>query len=162
MFMSRRKGDMNVRAAFLHMAGDALISAGVVAAGVVIAFTHWLWLDPLVSLLIVALILGGTWSLFRDSLNLSLDAVPSGIDAEKVRAYLKNLPRVKDAHDLHIWALSTTETALTAHLVIDGNEMAPDLVHEIGHELEEDFGIHHVTIQLEPLGFDGCVTKRCD
>jgi cobalt-zinc-cadmium efflux system protein len=162
MFVAGRKHDLNIRAAFLHMAGDALLSAGVVVAGFVIRATHWLWLDPVVSLLIVALILWSTWGLFRDSLNLSLDAVPPGIDLPGVRKFLKGLPGVVDAHDLHIWGLSTTETALTAHLVVENNVIDGELLHHIHHELEDDFNIQHATIQLEPRGERPCVTRRCD
>ena len=162
MFMAGRKHDLNIRAAFLHMAGDALISAGVVAAGFVIRSTHWLWLDPAVSLVIVVLILWSTWGLFRDSLQLTLDAVPAGIDANAVRTFLRSLPGVVDAHDLHIWGLSTTETALTAHLVLESNALDGELLHHIHHELEDDFNIQHVTIQLEPRGSRPCVTSRCD
>ena len=117
LFARGRKGDLNVRGAFLHMASDAVVSAGVVASGLVIFLTGWAWLDPVVSLLIAALILFSTWSLLHDSLNLALDKVPEGVDTEKVLAYLAALPGVTEVHDLHIWPLSTTATALTAHLV---------------------------------------------
>jgi len=162
MFVAGRKHDLNIRAAFLHMAGDALISAGVVIAGFIIRSTHWLWIDPVVSLVIVALIVWSTWGLFHDSLNLSLDAVPPGIDLPAVRKFLTGLPGVVDAHDLHIWGLSTTETALTAHLVVENNVIDGELLHHIHHELEDDFNIQHVTIQLEPRGTGPCVTRRCD
>jgi len=162
MFMAGRKHDLNIRAAFLHMAGDALISAGVVIAGFVIRSTQWLWIDPVVSLVIVVLIVWSTWGLFRDSLNLSLDAVPPGIDSAAVRKFLRSLPGVVDAHDLHIWGLSTTETALTAHLVVENNVIDGELLRHIHHELEDDFNIDHVTIQLEPRGPHPCVTRRCD
>ncbi|MGB8352887.1 MAG: cation diffusion facilitator family transporter, partial [Chthoniobacteraceae bacterium] len=118
MFMSGRKGDLNIRGAFAHMMADAVISAGVVVAGIVILFTRWYWLDPVVSLVLVAVIVYGTWDLLRDSLNLALDAVPEGVDAAAVRAYLVGLPGVTDAHHLHIWGLSTTDVALTVHLVL--------------------------------------------
>ena len=117
LFMSGRKGDLNVRGAFLHMAADAAVSAGVVVAGVAILWTGWQWLDPVTSLVINAVVVWGTWGLLRDSTNLALDAVPAGIDTAAVRGYLESLPGVEAVHDLHIWALSTTQTALTAHLV---------------------------------------------
>ncbi len=115
--MSGRKDDLNVKGAFLHMAADAAVSAGVVIAGILILYTGWHWLDPVTSLVINAVIVWGTWGLLRDATNLALDAVPAGIDPEKVKRHLAGLPGVVDVHHLHIWALSTTETALTVHLV---------------------------------------------
>jgi cobalt-zinc-cadmium efflux system protein len=118
LFASGSKGDINIRGVFLHMASDAAVSAGVVVAALIILLTGWLWLDPLVSLIIVAVIVWGTWDLLRDSLAMSLNAVPPGVDAEKVRSYLRALPGVASIHDLHIWPMSTTETALTCHIVV--------------------------------------------
>jgi cobalt-zinc-cadmium efflux system protein len=118
LFLSGRRGDVNIRGAFLHMAADAGVSLGVVLAGVAILATGWWWLDPVVSLMIVVVILIGTWGLLRDAVNLALDAVPEGVDVHGVRQYLASLPKVVDVHDLHIWGMSTTETALTAHLVM--------------------------------------------
>jgi cobalt-zinc-cadmium efflux system protein len=161
MFMSGRKGDLNVRAAFLHMAGDALISAGVVVAGVVISFTGWLWLDPAVSLVLVAVIVAGTWGLLRDSTNLALDAVPAGIDAAGVRDYLSSLPTVVEVHHLHVWGLSTSEVALTAHVVLAADGDATALLHTINHDLEERFHIGHATIQIEAAGQEECPRKEC-
>ena len=149
LFMSGRKRDLNLRAAFLHMAGDAAVSAGVVVAGLVIAGTGWVWLDPTVSLAIAALIVVSTWGLLRDSVNLSLDAVPSGIDPAKVRDFLSRLPGVREVHDLHVWPMSTTETALTAHLVAPDYRGEDTLLHEAAHGLQETFGIGHVTLQVE-------------
>src|SRR5262249_2177444 len=117
LFIKGRKGDINIRGAFLHMAADAGVSVGVVIAGLAISLTGLLWIDPLVSLLIVLVIAISTWGLLRDSVNLAMDAVPEGIDPEAVRSYLGRQPGVMEVHDLHIWAMSTTETALTAHLV---------------------------------------------
>src|SRR3989338_6253095 len=117
MFMRGSKEDLNVRGAFLHMAADAAVSAGVVVAAFAMSLTHWLWLDPVVSLAIVAVIVLGTWGLLRDSLDLALDATPRGIDPGKVRDWLATRPGVSEVHDLHIWAMSTTENALTAHVV---------------------------------------------
>lgn len=118
LFMSGRKGDLNIKGAFLHMAADAAVSTGVVVAGLIIIFTGWHWLDPTVSLLINAVIVTGTWSLLRDSFNLSIDAVPEGMDMGKIKQHLTEQSGVTAVHDLHVWAMSTTETALTAHLVI--------------------------------------------
>ncbi|HEY7900797.1 MAG TPA: cation diffusion facilitator family transporter [Caulobacteraceae bacterium] len=149
MFASGRKGDVNIRAAFTHMAADALVAAGVVAAGGVMIVTGWLWLDPAVSLVIGLVIVAGTWSLLRESLDLALDAVPSGIDREAVRAYLAGLPGVAEVHDLHIWGMSTTDTALTAHLVRPGAELDDGLIQEACHDLQRRFGIQHATLQIE-------------
>jgi cobalt-zinc-cadmium efflux system protein len=149
LFMRGRKGDINIRGAFLHMAADAGVSAGVVLAGLIIVFTGWLWLDPVVSLGIVVVIAIGTWGLLRDSVNLAIHAVPAHLDPEAVRAHLAGLPGVNGVHDLHIWPLSTTQTALTAHLVrasaiIDDAETA-----RICEDLNSRFGIHHATLQFE-------------
>lgn len=149
LFASGRKGDLNIRGAFLHMAADAAVSAGVVVAGVAILYTGWLWLDPLTSLVIVAVIVWGTGSLLRESIAMSLAAVPVGIDRAAVHAYLAVLPGVSDVHDLHIWAMSTTDNALTAHLVLpDGHPGDAFLMH-IADELNERFGIGHSTLQVE-------------
>ncbi len=149
MFMSGRKGDLNVRGAFLHMAADAAVSAGVVLAGIAILLTGWHWLDPVTSLVINAVIVWGTWGLLRDSVNLSLDAVPAGIDPAMVRGYLAGLPGVTAVHDLHIWPLSTTETALTVHLVKPDAELDDALLARTCEELRERFNIGHATLQLE-------------
>ena len=149
LFMSGRKGDLNVKGAFMHMAADAAVSAGVVVAGFAILYTGWHWLDPVTSLVINAIIVWGTWALLRDSTNLALDAVPSGIDTAKVRAYLESLPKVVAVHDLHIWGLSTTQTALTVHLVKPDAEIDDGLLARACRELNEKFGIAHATIQLE-------------
>ncbi len=161
MFMAGRKGDLNVRGAFLHMAADAVISAGVVVAGIVIAFTGWLWLDPVVSLVLVGVIIAGTWGLLRDSFNLSLDAVPANIDVAEVRNYLIGLPEVTDVHHLHIWGLSTSEAALTAHLVLAKETHDNQLLCAIEHELEERFDIGHATLQFEIAGGPECPQRDC-
>jgi cobalt-zinc-cadmium efflux system protein len=149
LFRSGRKKDLNLRGAFLHMAADAAISAGVVLAGLALLLGGWLWLDPALSLIIAAVILAGTWGLLRDSVNLALDAVPAGIDRGAVEAYLQGLPGVSAVHDLHIWGLSTSESALTAHLV----KAAPDdddaLIAQASRELHERFKIAHTTLQWE-------------
>ncbi len=149
MFASGRKGDVNIRAAFTHMASDALVAAGVVAAGGVILLTGWTWLDPAVSLVIGAIVVLGTWSLLRESLDLALQAVPTGVDRAAVLAYLGALPGVSEVHDLHIWGMSTTETALTAHLVRPGGEVDDALLHTVCGELRSRFSVHHATLQIE-------------
>jgi len=149
LFMAGRKDDLNIRGAFLHMAADAGVSLGVVLAGLTILFTGWQWLDPTVSLLIAAVIFIGTWGLLRDSVNLALDAVPEGIDTAAVAAYLAALPGVTEVHDLHIWAMSTTETALTAHLVIPDGRDDDALLARVCAELHDRFGIEHTTVQIE-------------
>jgi len=161
MFMSGRKGDLNIRGAFLHMAADALISAGVVTGGVIVLFTGWEWVDPALSLTLSATIVYGAWKLLRDSLNLALDAVPEGIEVAAVRAYLLGLPEVMDAHHLHIWGLSTTEVALTVHLVLADCQRSNGLLHDINHELHERFGIGHATIQFEAAGEVACCSEAC-
>ncbi|WP_455385913.1 cation diffusion facilitator family transporter [Acidihalobacter prosperus] len=149
LFMAGQRHDLNVRGAFLHMAADAGISLGVVIGGIAVLLSGWYWLDPLIGLLIVAVIVYGTWGLFRESLDLMLDAVPEGIDAAEVRAYLEKAPGITALHDLHIWATSTTEIALTAHLIKADGCLDDALLGELAAELKSRFGIHHVTIQLE-------------
>ncbi|MBV9655964.1 MAG: cation transporter [Acetobacteraceae bacterium] len=149
LFAKGRGGDLNVRGAFLHMAADAAVSVGVVLSGFVILTTGWAWLDPLVSLGIAALILVSTWSLLRDSLNLAMDKVPENVDAARVQAFLAELPGVTGVHDLHIWALSTTHTALTVHLVRPNAGTDDAFVHGACRDLRERFGIGHATMQIE-------------
>lgn len=162
MFMSGKDRDLNIKAAFLHMTADALVSAGVALAGIAIVTTGWLWFDPVVSLIIVAVIVVGTWNLLRDSVNLALDAVPEEIDPLAVRTYLSELPRVVEVHDLHIWAMSTTETALTAHLVMLTGNPGDAFLSRIAMELHDKFGIEHTTIQVETGNFlRECEQKYC-
>ncbi|HUF62419.1 MAG TPA: cation diffusion facilitator family transporter [Verrucomicrobiales bacterium] len=149
LFMKGREKDLNIKGAFLHMAADAGVSLGVVAAGLMMLLTGWPWIDAAVSLLIVVVIAAGTWGLLRDSLNLALDAVPPGIDLEAVRGYLTSLPQVTAVHDLHIWGMSTTETALTAHLVRTNPRVDNALLVKTARELRERFQIVHVTLQFE-------------
>ena len=158
LFYSGRKGDLNVRGAFLHLAGDAGISLGVVGAGIAIVLTGRLWIDPVASLLITATIIYSTWGLFRDSLNLALHAVPRGIELGEVRRWLEVRPGVAGVHDLHIWAISTTETALTAHLVKPDGRLDDRVLAEIAEAMEHQFNIQHVTVQWEQG--PGC--KGCD
>ena len=149
LFARGRGVDLNIRSAFAHMAADALIALGVVAAGVAIMSTGWHWLDPAVGLVVSATIVYGTWDLVRQALSLALDAVPQGVDADAVRAHLLAQPGVAALHDLHIWGMSTTETALTCHLVMPGGHPGDAALSRVAHELEHRFGIHHATIQIE-------------
>ena len=149
MFMRGRHGDLNVRGAFLHMAGDAAVSAGVVIAGLLIQRTGALWIDPVTSLVIVGVIFWGTWGLLKDSLKLGLHGVPPHIDESAVRTFLESRPGVNAVHDLHIWPMSTTETALTAHLVMPGGCPGDTFLHDLAHELHHDFAIGHATMQVE-------------
>jgi cobalt-zinc-cadmium efflux system protein len=149
LFASGRKHDLNIRGAYLHMAADAAVSLGVAIAGVLIMLTSWLWLDPAISIVVAIVIVISTWALLRDSLQLALQAVPSGIDAEAVERYLTTLPGVTEVHDLHIWGMSTTQSALTAHLVMPGGHPGNAFFASLAHTLEERFGIHHPTVQIE-------------
>jgi cobalt-zinc-cadmium efflux system protein len=149
LFMRGRHHDINIRGAFLHMVGDAAVSLAVVVAALLIGWTGRLWLDPAVSLAVAAVILATTWGLTRDALNLAVDAVPPGIDCDAVRAFLAGLPGVTEVHDLHIWAMSTTETALTVHLVRPDAGLDDRLLNDTCHTLDHRFGIHHATIQIE-------------
>lgn len=149
LFMSGRHQDLNIRGAFLHMSADALISLGVVLTGVAILLTGWLWFDPVVSLVIVVVIVIGTWQLLKDSVNLALDAVPVDIEPQAVKTYLKELPGVDHIHDLHIWAMSTRETALTVHLVMPNGFPGDDFLTETSQQLHDLFGIEHPTLQIE-------------
>ncbi|HEV2841128.1 MAG TPA: cation diffusion facilitator family transporter [Chthoniobacterales bacterium] len=149
MFMSGRKRDLNIRAAFMHMAADAGVSLGVVIAGFLILATGWQWIDPAISLAIAAVIIVGTWGLLRDSVNLALHAVPQGINVGEVREYLSGLPHVTEVHDLHVWPMSTTETALTAHLVRDVNDCDCALLEQASQDLHRKFEIQHATLQFE-------------
>lgn len=149
MFMGGRKGDLNIRGAYLHMAADAAVSLGVVVAGLLIVLTRWHWLDPLTTLVIVIVIGAGTWNLLKESLDLALDAVPEGIDPVSVREYLESLPGVTEVHDLHIWGMSTTEAVLTAHLVRPGGAGDDSLLARVCHDLHDRYGIEHATLQIE-------------
>lgn len=163
LFMSGRKGDLNIRGAFLHMAADAGVTVGVIIAALLIQWTGWQWLDPAISLVIAVVILVGTWGLLRESVNLAMNAVPEGIDQSEVEAYLRGLPGVQDLHDLHIWGMSTTETALTVHLVRTEAGSDGELLHRITHEVRERFEIGHATMQLEtPEAARLCELQRDD
>ncbi len=155
LFMRGRKDDLNIRGAFLHMAADALVSVGVVVAGIAILLTGAWWIDPVTSLVIVAVIAWGTWGLLRDSVKMGLLAVPEGIEEGEVRKFLSSLPGVDAVHDLHIWAMSTTETALTAHLVMPAGATGDGFLRDVSDRLAHDFRIGHTTIQIE-------TTRDCD
>lgn len=148
-FISGKDHDLNVRGAFLHMAADAAVSLGVVASGALIFYLGYNWIDPVISLVIAAVILLSTWGLLRDSLNLAVDAVPRNVDPDAVREFLSSLPGVRAIHDLHIWAMSTTDTALTAHIVMDAFPDSDRYLDDVARVLQERFFINHPTIQLE-------------
>lgn len=154
MFMAGRKGDINVRGAFMHMASDALVSLGVVISALIMLKTGWQWLDPAVSLAIAVLIAVGTWGLLRESLAMAMDAVPDHIDRDGVEAYLKGLEGVTTVHDLHIWPLSTTTVSLTAHLVKPGAAVDDGFLARVAEHLKESFSIEHVTLQVEHADAD--------
>lgn len=151
LFIKGQKHDLNIRGAFLHMAADAGISLAVVLAGILIMYGGWLWVDPVISLFIAVVILFATWGLFRESVNYSMDAVPQHIDSHGIKQYLTNLTHVVGIHDLHIWPLSTTEIALTVHVVVDVNHIDNDFLSNIQHHLHDEFQIEHSTIQIETL-----------
>ena len=149
LFASGRPRDLNLRSAFVHMAADTLVTAAVVGAGIAIWLTGWLWIDPATSLVVSAVIVIGTWGVVRSAIALALDAVPEGVDAAAVRALLLEIPGVIGLHDLHIWGMSTTETALTCHLVIPGGHPGDGVLNGIAQQLHHRFGIQHATIQIE-------------
>jgi cobalt-zinc-cadmium efflux system protein len=149
LFASDGKGDLNIRGAYLHMAADAAVSVGVVVAGVFILFTGWTWLDAATSLVISGVIIWGTWGLLRDSMAMSMSAVPPGIDPGSVRSYLEKCAGVAQVHDLHIWPMSTTEVALTCHMVIPAGQPGDAYLMEVAQHLKQDFGIQHATVQVE-------------
>ena len=160
LFFRGRGHDVNVRGAFLHMAADALISAGVVITGLAIRATGWLWLDPAISIVIGVLVALSTWGLLRESMNLAMDAVPNHIDPAAVSAFLCGVPGVRAVHDLHIWPMSTTETALTAHLVAPDGGIDDRQLADIARQLRERFTIGHATIQLERGGLDATCAQE--
>lgn len=149
LFVKDQKHDLNIRGAFLHMAADAGISLGVVIAGIFVLAKGWLWIDPVVSLVIVAVIFIGTWGLFRESINYSIDAVPKNIDIAGIREYLKSIEQVRSFHDLHVWPLSTTEVALTVHIVVDNKSIDNNFLRQLQQHFHDHFGIDHSTIQVE-------------
>jgi cobalt-zinc-cadmium efflux system protein len=160
LFARGRKGDVNIRGAYLHMLADAGISAAVVVSGFVILRTGWNWVDPALSLVVVAVILRATWGLLREAVSMALDAVPQGIDAGAVGAFLKARPGVATVHDLHIWPMGTADTALTAHLVMPAGHPGDAELAALAHDLEHRFGIGHATIQVE-TGDADCARVAC-
>ena len=149
LFMRGSKEDLNIRGAFLHMAGDAGISAAVAVSGLVILYTGASWIDPVMSILVVAVIVAGTWGLGRDAMRLAMAAVPPGVDKPRIEKYLADLPGVTDVHDLHVWALSTTENAMTAHIVMPAGHPGDVFVDGIVGTLRRDYAMHHATLQVE-------------
>ncbi len=149
LFMSGSKDDLNVRGAFLHMLGDAGVSAGVAVSGLIILFTGWYWIDPVMSMVVVAVVLYGTWGLLTESVKLALGAVPGQVDTQKIARYLARLPGVTNLHDLHVWALSTTENSMTVHLVMPGGHPGDTFIDQIVAKLASDYSVHHTTIQID-------------
>jgi len=154
MLMKGRQNDLNVRGAFLHMVADAVVSVGVVIAGIGMLWTGWSWLDPAIGLVIAAVIFGGTWGLLKDSVLLSLHAVPNSIVMSDLLAFLRSLPEVSDVHDLHVWGMSTTDVALTVHVVTPAGHPGDAFLDRLAEELAHRFGIAHATVQIE-LGEPG-------
>lgn len=159
LFLKSQKEDLNARGAYLHMAADAMVSLSVFLSGIAIVYTHWFWLDALASLVIALVIVISSWRLLKDSLQLTLDGVPGGIDVEEISAYLLGHKGVLGLHDLHVWAMSTNATALTVHLVMP-DEMEADFLTKLNHELHSKFHIDHTTIQVEKNKVDEC-EQRC-
>ncbi|MDR4505804.1 MAG: cation diffusion facilitator family transporter [Candidatus Scalindua sp.] len=164
LFINDQKHDLNIRGAFLHMAADAVVSLGVVVAGIFIIMKGWLWIDPVVSLVIVVVILVGTWGFLRDSINYAMDAVPDRIDIPAIKNYLVSFDHVNRIHDLHVWPLSTTEIALTVHVVVNDASLDNNFLRSLQLHLHHRFGIVHSTIQVETaMGENECMldTHKC-
>ncbi len=165
LFMAGSKDDLNIRGAYLHMAADAAVSLGVVVAGGAVLLTGWFWLDPLISLLLVLVIAAGTWAMLRDSLRLAVQAVPESIESTAVRDFLLAQDGISEVHDLHIWGMSTSENALTAHIVFPQGHPGDDELQQLSAAIGSQFGIHHITIQIEtgqaavPCGLVNCQTR---
>ncbi len=162
LFLKDKEHDINVKGAYMHLAADALVSAGVMLAGILMYFTHWFWLDPVISIVISLVILAATWNLMVTSLFLTLDGVPQGVDMEKIRFALEEIPGVKEAHHLHVWALSTTENALTAHLVMDAalTLTHSDQVRAAARHALQHLNISHSTLEVESAG-NACIHNDC-
>lgn len=159
LFLSGRKRDLNLRAAFVHLMADAAVSAGVVLAGIAVILTDARWIDPATSLAITAVIAAGSWGLLRDAMRMGLLGVPNGIESEEVRTFLAARPGVAAVHDLHIWPMSTTETALTAHLVMPAGHPGDAFLHNLTHDLHHAFGIGHPTLQIEIQASADCALE---
>ena len=160
LFFKDKDKDLNIKGAYLHMATDALVALGVVISGIIIIYTQWFWMDSVISLFIIVVILISTWGLLRDSLRLSLDGVPSGINVQKVRDYFTHLKEVTAIHDLHVWAMSTTEAAMTVHLVVPEGG-SDDFLARVKHDLLHHFNIIHTTIQIEKSADDLVCEQKC-
>jgi len=156
LFARGSKDDLNLRAAFQHLMADAAVSAGVVLAGLAIYFTAWNWIDPVTSLVITLMIALGSWSMLKESVQMGLLAVPASVNEEKLRAFLLERPGIAALHDLHVWPISTTDTAMTAHIIMPGGHPGDAFLHALAHDLEHDFRIGHATIQVETDGGHGC------
>jgi cobalt-zinc-cadmium efflux system protein len=159
LFARGRERDVNMRGAYMHLLADAAVSAGVVIAGVIVWQTGWSWVDPAASIVVSLVILVGTLGLLREAGNLLLDAVPAHVDPAAVLAYLAQLPNVREVHDLHIWSMSTTEIALTAHVVMPWDQTSPRFARDTAHELQHRFGIAHATLQLEAPDDNLCALR---
>ena len=157
LFLSHQKSDLNIKAAFIHMSADAAISLGVVVIGIIIMLTNVYWVDPAISLFIVVAVVLSTWGLLRDSFNLAIDGVPKNIELDAVKGFILEQDNVKEIHDLHIWAMSTTQVALTAHIVRGGHQLDDNFLHTLAKNLESKFGIVHSTMQIE----SGTETQIC-
>lgn len=157
LFLSGKDTDLNIKGAYLHMLADTLISLGVVLSGFIIYMTNISLIDPIISIVIAIIILWGTWGLFTEATKLSLDAVPQSIDLEKIRKYIQSISQINEIHDLHVWALSTTENALTIHIIVEKKENEDSLIKKINHHLKSEFNITHTTIQIEEIKCEsGC------
>lgn len=159
LFAAGRKSDINIRGAFLHMAYDALVSLGVVVAGVVVLLTGWSLIDPLVSLVVAAVILLGGWGLLRDSIGMSLDAVPAGLQLSRIDAFLRAQPGVSAIHDLHVWSISTTQRALTCHCVMLGGHPGDAFLAKLAQDLNQQFNVDHATVQIEIHAHSACALE---
>lgn len=159
LLLRGQQNDLNIRGAFLHMAADTLVSAGVVISGIIIAFTGWYIIDPIISLVIALVILISTWELLHDSVRLALDGVPEDVDIDHLREHIVSIPHVEGVHHIHVWAMSTTENALTAHVVVDDMQHAHEAVQQIKQTLSHE-GITHVTLETETQD-DMCEEKDC-
>jgi cobalt-zinc-cadmium efflux system protein len=161
MFMKGRDKDLNVKSVFLHMLTDTFVSAGVVVSGILIYYLNLNWIDPVISLAIVLVILYSTWGLLKETIQLTMDAVPSNIEYERVQEYLQGIKGVKSVHDLHIWGLSTSHTALTVHLIMEGGYSDGSFLNDLSSSLHSKFGIEHTTIQIEDIGSEDCLQEDC-
>lgn len=161
LFFRDKEKDINMKGAYLHMASDALVSLGVVLAGILMIYTRWFWLDTAVSLIIVVVIVAGTWGLLKESLRLTLNGVPKDINLKEVKLYLQSIQGVTNVHDLHVWAISTTEVALTVHLVMPAHQQQAFSYHTVSHELHHRFQVTHTTIQVENSEEDVFCEQKC-